>query len=129
MSAPLDAPRLQDLLDARLRVYAELPPSAMLRHPLLEAWTGCETWVKHENHNPTTAFKVRGGLNLVSRLSAEERARGVVSASTGNHGQSIAYASRAHGVPCTIVVPVGNNPDKTAAIRADRKSTRLNSSH
>ena len=98
------APSFQDLLDARLRVYGEMAPSALQRYPLLDQWVGCETWVKHENHNPTTAFKVRGGLNLVSRLSAEERARGVVSASTGNHGQSIAYASRAHGVPCTIVV-------------------------
>src|SRR5688572_11158583 len=89
-----------------------------MRHPLLAAETGLEIHVKHENHNPTGAFKVRGGLNLVASLSADERARGVISASTGNHGQSIAFASQRIGVPCTIAVPRGNNPDKNAAIRA-----------
>jgi len=92
--------------------------SPMLRHPLLEQWLGCEAWVKHENHNPTCAFKIRGGLNLIAQLSSDERRRGVVSASTGNHGQSIAFASRMHGVTCRIFVPVGNNPDKNAAMRA-----------
>jgi len=90
----------------------------MLRHPLLDEWLGCETWVKHENHNPTGAFKIRGGLNLLAQLSPEDRRRGVISASTGNHGQSIAFASRMHGVRCHIVVPRGNNPDKNAAMRA-----------
>ena len=90
----------------------------MLRHPLLEQWLGCEAWVKHENHNPTGAFKIRGGLNLLAQLSPEDRHRGVISASTGNHGQSIAFASRMHGVRCRIVVPTGNNPDKNAAMRA-----------
>ena len=90
----------------------------MLRHPLLEQWLGCEAWVKHENHNPTGAFKIRGGLNLVAQLSPEDRRRGVISASTGNHGQSIAFATRMHGVRCRIVVPFGNNPDKNAAMRA-----------
>jgi threonine dehydratase len=90
----------------------------MLRHPLLEQWLGCETWVKHENHNPTGAFKIRGGLNLVAQLSADERRRGVISASTGNHGQSMAFASRMHSVRCRILVPCGNNPDKNAAMRA-----------
>ena len=89
-----------------------------MRHPLLTAETGLDIYVKHENHNPTGAFKVRGGLNLVASLSADERARGVISASTGNHGQSIAFASQRVGVPCTIAVPRGNNPDKNAAIRA-----------
>jgi threonine dehydratase len=74
--------------------------------------------VKHENHNPTCAFKIRGGLNLLAQLSADDRRRGVISASTGNHGQSIALASRMHGVRCRIVVPHGNNPDKNAAMRA-----------
>jgi len=90
----------------------------LLRHPLLDEWLGCEAWVKHENHNPTAAFKIRGGLNLVAQLTPDERRRGVVSASTGNHGQSMAFACRMHGVPCRIVVPVGNNPDKNAAMRA-----------
>jgi threonine dehydratase len=92
--------------------------SPMLRHPLLDEWLGCETWVKHENHNPTGAFKIRGGLNLLAQLPEDDRRRGVISASTGNHGQSIAFASRMHGVRCRIVVPRGNNPDKNAAMRA-----------
>jgi threonine dehydratase len=75
-------------------------------------------WVKHENHNPTGSFKVRGGLNLVGQLDPGERRRGVIAASTGNHGQSLALACRLHGVRCRIVVPVGNNPDKNAALRA-----------
>ena len=85
---------------------------------MLDEWIGRSTWVKHENHNPTGSFKVRGGLNLVAQMSDQEKARGVISASTGNHGQSVAMACRLHGVRCRIVVPVGNNPDKTAAIRA-----------
>src|SRR5262245_32673142 len=112
------APTLQDVLDARARVYAAMKPSPMLRHDLLDDWLGCETWVKHENHNPTGSFKIRGGLNLVAQLMPDERRRGLISASTGNHGQSIAFASRLHGVKCRILVPIGNNPDKNAAMRA-----------
>ena len=89
-----------------------------MRHPLLAAETGLDIHVKHENHNPTGAFKVRGGLNLIASLSADERARGVITASTGNHGQSIAFASQRAGVPCIVAVPRGNNPDKNAAMRA-----------
>ena len=89
-----------------------------MRHPLLDAESGLSIWVKHENHNPTCAFKVRGGLNLVASLTPAERARGIVTASTGNHGQSIGMASRLHGVACTVFVPDGNNPDKNAAMRA-----------
>jgi threonine dehydratase len=111
-------PTLQDVLDARARVYAVMQRSALLRHPLLDHWLGCEAWVKHENHNPTGAFKIRGGLNLLAQFSSDERRRGVVSASTGNHGQSIAFASRMHGVKCRMFVPLGNNPDKNAAMRA-----------
>ena len=73
--------------------------------------------MKHENHQPTGAFKVRGGVNLVSQLSAEERERGLVCASTGNHGQSIAYASGLFGVPATVVVPEDANPVKVSFIR------------
>lgn len=93
-------------------------PTPLMRHPLLDEECGREIWVKHENHNPTGAFKVRGGLNLVASLSADERRRGVMTASTGNHGQSIALACRIHGVACTVFVPEGNNPEKNAAIRA-----------
>src|SRR5262245_2464932 len=111
-------PRLQDIFSARARVYAAMRPSPLLKHPLLDEALGLDIRVKHENHNPTGAFKVRGGLNLVSQLSPDERTRGIVSASTGNHGQSIACAAHLHGVRCRIYVPVGNNPDKIAAIRA-----------
>ena len=108
---------LDDVRAAREVVYQTLRPTALLKHPLLDAETGLDIHVKHENHNPTGAFKVRGGVNLVSRLSADER-RGVVTASTGNHGQSIALACQRAAVPCTIVVPRGNNPEKNAAMRA-----------
>ncbi len=114
----MEPPTYPDILAARPRVYAHMKPSPLIRHPLLDEWIGRSTWVKHENHNPTGSFKVRGGLNLVAQMSDQEKARGVISASTGNHGQSVAMACRLHGVRCRIVVPVGNNPDKTAAIRA-----------
>ena len=108
---------LTDINDARDIVYRTLRPTPLLRHPLLDEATGLSIHVKHENHNPTGAFKVRGGLNLIGRLSAADR-RGVITATTGNHGQSIALACQREGVPCTIVVPQGNNPDKNAAMRA-----------
>lgn len=110
-------PTLADVYAARERVYRVVRPTPLLRHPLLDAELGLDVRVKHENHNPTGAFKVRGGLNLIGSLSGEER-RGVVTATTGNHGQSIALACRREGVPCTIVVPLGNNPEKNAAMRA-----------
>ena len=117
-NSALTPPTLNDIYLARERIAPHMPRTALLRHPLLDAETGLTIWVKHENHNPTGAFKVRGGLNLVAAMSPEERARGIVTASTGNHGQSIALASRIHGVRATVFVPAGNNPDKNAAIRA-----------
>ena len=114
----MEPPSYPDILAARARVYAHMRPSPLLKHPLLDEWIGRSTWIKHENHNPTGSFKVRGGLNLVAQMSDEEKQRGVICASTGNHGQSVAMACRLHGVRCRIVVPVGNNPDKSAAIRA-----------
>ena len=108
---------LDDVRSARDVVARTLRPTALLKHPLLDAETGLDIHVKHENHNPTGAFKVRGGLNLIGRLSPTER-RGVITATTGNHGQSIALACQREGVPCTIVVPRGNNPEKNAAMRA-----------
>jgi threonine dehydratase len=113
----MTAPTLADVYAARERVYRVVSPTPLLRHPLLAEETGINVLVKHENHNPTGAFKVRGGLNLIGGLSADER-RGVITATTGNHGQSIALASGREGVPCTIVTPVGNNPEKNAAMRA-----------
>jgi len=114
----MNPPSLQDIDAARPRVYAHLKATPLLRYPLLDEWLGCAAWVKHENHNPTGAFKIRGGLNLVAQLTPDEQRRGVVSASTGNHGQSMALACRIHGVACRIFVPAGNNPDKNAAMRA-----------
>src|SRR6476660_4775574 len=113
----MQEPTLNDVYAARERVYRAMRPSPLMRHPLLAAETGLDILVKHEHHNPTGAFKVRGGLNLVGSLSPDER-RGVITATTGNHGQSIALACQRDGVPCTIVTPVGNNPEKNAAMRA-----------
>ena len=110
-------PTLDDVYAARSRVYSFLQPSPLLRHPLLSAEIGLDVLVKHENHNPTCSFKIRGGLNLIASLSEVER-RGVISASTGNHGQSLALAAQREGVPCTIVTPLANNPDKNASMRA-----------
>ena len=114
----MTAPTLNDVYVARERIAPHLARTPLLTHPLLDEATGLSIWVKHENHNPTCAFKVRGGLNLVGALTLDERARGLVTASTGNHGQSIGLASRIHGVPCTVFVPTGNNPEKNAAMRA-----------
>jgi threonine dehydratase len=113
----LTAPTLKDIFASRERVYRVLKPTPLIRHPLLAEETSLDVYVKHENHNPTGAFKVRGGLNLIGSLSPEER-RGVITATTGNHGQSIALACQREGVPCTIVTPLGNNPEKNAAMRA-----------
>lgn len=108
-----------DLARARARVAPHVPPTPARRWPLLELATGTPTWVKHENHNPTGAFKVRGGVNFVARLLAERPgATGLVSATRGNHGQSLAYAGAAAGLPVVIVVPEGNSPDKNAAMSA-----------
>jgi threonine dehydratase len=113
----MHAPTLADVYAARPRVARVVRPTPLMRHPLLARETGLDIAVKHENHNPTGAFKVRGGLNLIGSLTPEER-RGVVTATTGNHGQSIALACQREQVPCTIVTPVGNNPEKNAAMRA-----------
>lgn len=112
------APTLDDIRAARPHVYAAMPQSPLQTHPLLAERLDAEAFVKHENHNPTGAFKVRGGLNLIARLSDADRARGVISATTGNHGQSIAFASARAGVSCTLVVPRDNNPSKNALMRA-----------
>ncbi|MCC7033425.1 MAG: threonine dehydratase [Acidobacteria bacterium] len=114
----MNPPTLQDVYAARERIAAHVPPSPLMEHPLLDQESGLDIRVKHENHNPTGAFKVRGGVNLVSALTPGERARGIVTASTGNHGQSIALAARLFGAVCTVFVPEGNNPEKNAAMRA-----------
>jgi threonine dehydratase len=113
----MQTPTLTDIYAARERVYRVVRPSPLMRHPLLAAETGLDVLVKHENHNPTGAFKVRGGLNLIGSLPPDRR-HGVITATTGNHGQSIALACQREHVACTIVTPVGNNPEKNAAMRA-----------
>jgi len=108
----------EDLDDALRVVRPHVPVTPAYRWPLLEQLTGTPTWVKHENATPVGSFKVRGGLVYVDRLIASgRRVAGLVSATRGNHGQSIAYAGRARGLPVTIVVPEGNSPDKNAAVQ------------
>ena len=110
-------PTFADVLEARRRIALHLRPTPLFGYPALDELVGTEVVVKHENHQPIGAFKVRGGVNLVSQLSDEERERGVIAASTGNHGQSIAYAARLFGVAATICVPEEANPVKVASMR------------
>ena len=118
MMPSLMSPSLVDVEHARTALDGVIRRTPLMRHPLLAEETGLDICVKHENHNPTGAFKVRGGVNLIASLSDDERARGVITASTGNHGQSIAFASQRAGVSCIVAVPWRNNPDKNAAMRA-----------
>ena len=108
---------LSDVLDARRRIAPYLNRTPLYTYPALSELVGTEVWVKHENHQPIGAFKVRGGINLVSQLSDDERAAGLISASTGNHGQSVAYAARTFGVKAIICVPENANPVKVDSIR------------
>lgn len=110
---------LQDLQDAAALVHRYMPPTAQYAWPLLAIETGAEVWVKHENHTPTGAFKLRGGLTFIDWLRrTKPDVRGVISATRGNHGQSIALAARAAGLSCTVVVPHGNSTEKNAAMQA-----------
>ena len=109
---------LEELEQACGLVHADFPGTAQYAWPLLASRAGAEIWVKHENHTPIGAFKVRGGLVYMDRLRRERpNVPGVVSATRGNHGQSLAYAGKRAGVPVTVVVPHGNNPEKNAAMR------------
>ncbi len=109
----------EQLDEAVAIVRAAMPPTPQYAWPLLGQAIGAEVWVKHENHTPTGAFKVRGGLVFMEHLRRDRpHVRGVISATRGNHGQSIAFAGRAKGVDATIVVPFGNSPDKNSAMRA-----------
>lgn len=107
-------------LDAAARiVYQAMPPTPQYSWPLLNAALGAEAWIKHENHTPTGAFKVRGGLVYIDALAKRApQVSGVISATRGNHGQSIGFAVRRHGLQATIVVPHGNSREKNAAMRA-----------
>lgn len=113
----MQPPTFRDVLAARRRIAPYLKPTPLYRYPTLDEWLGAPAWVKHENYQPVGAFKVRGGVNLIASLSEDEKRRGVITASTGNHGQSIAFAARLFGVTARICVPQGANPGKLAAIR------------
>lgn len=110
---------IDDVRAAADRLRPHLTPTPLRSYPLLDALVGhgVRVWVKHENHQPTQSFKIRNGLNAILALTPAERARGCIGASTGNHGQGIAYAGRLAGVRVSVCVPVGNNAQKNAAIR------------
>jgi threonine dehydratase len=110
-------PTFQDVLHAQRQIRPYLRRTPLYSYPAINVLLGTEAYIKHENYQPVGAFKVRGGINLVSQLSAQERERGVISASTGNHGQSVAYAARLFGVKAIIVVPENANPGKVAAMQ------------
>src|SRR5213592_4825783 len=114
---PMSIPKLQDILLAQKRIRPYLARTPLYSYPAINELVGTTLFIKHENYQPVGAFKVRGGINLVSQLNKEERERGVISASTGNHGQSIAYAARLFGVKATICVPEAANPVKVASMR------------
>lgn len=113
----LTPPTMTNVLQARQAIASHLQPTPALRVPALDEALGCEIVLKCECLNPTGAFKVRGGIALLSHMSPAERARGVIAASTGNHGQSIAYAARLAGARAIVCVPESANPDKVAAMR------------
>lgn len=117
MQGTLVEPAFTDVLDAARQIRPYLSPTPLRHYAALDRLVGAEVYVKHENHNPTGAFKVRGGINLVSRLSEDERRRGVIAASTGNHGQSVAYAARLFGVSAIICAPAAANPVKVESMQ------------
>ncbi len=112
-------PTLHEIEAAKTLIRPLIRETPTYRWPLLEAELGCELWVKHENHTPVGAFKIRGGLVYMDELKRREpKVQGVIAATTGNHGQSIAFAARQNGLRAVIVVPHGNNPEKNAAMRS-----------
>src|SRR5579863_6242564 len=113
----MNPPTFSDVLLARRQIRPYLARTPLYSYPAVNELIGTEVFIKHENYLPVGAFKVRGGINLVSQLSADERARGVIAASTGNHGQSVAYAARLFGVKAIIVVPEKANPGKVASMQ------------
>ncbi len=119
MSPDLPLPDLDSLHAAAALVHRFMPPTPQIRWPLLCARAGAEVWVKHENHSPVGAFKLRGGLVYFDELPRREPGiRGVIAATRGNHGQSVAFAAALHGLRAVIVVPRGNSLEKNSAMRA-----------
>ncbi|MXZ22983.1 MAG: threonine/serine dehydratase [Caldilineaceae bacterium SB0665_bin_25] len=119
-------PGFADVLAAQKVLRNYLTPTPLHNYPVLDAAAGAEVWVKHENYLPIGAFKLRGGINFMARLPDEQRRKGVVTASTGNHGQSVAYAARMFGAKAVISVPENANPVKLEAMRANGADVRLN---
>lgn len=118
-TVPNDQPSLDALDAAAALIYQSMPPTPQYRWPLLEARVGTTVWVKHENHTPTGAFKVRGGLVYLDELCRTgAKPDGVISATRGNHGQSVGFAARRYGIPAAVVVPFGNSVEKNAAMRS-----------
>lgn len=116
MAAGFELARLRE---AAAVVYRQMPPTPQYAWPLLAGELGLEVWVKHENHTPTGAFKLRGGAVFMAALErGEPGCPGVIAATRGNHGQSVAVAAAGRGLRAVIVVPHGNNPEKNAAMRA-----------
>ncbi len=113
----MQPPNFCDVLAAQKRIRPYLSRTPLHTYPSINDLIGTEVFIKHENYQPVGAFKVRGGINLISQLNPGECRNGVISASTGNHGQSVAYAARLFGIPAKIVVPEGANPGKVAAMR------------
>jgi len=113
----LEVPNLYDVFRARRTIAPHLAPTPLVRSRGLSRLLDCDCYLKLETLQPIGAFKVRGGINYMASLDEAARRRGVITASTGNHGQSIAYAARQFGVPCTIAAPEGSNPLKVAAMR------------
>jgi threonine dehydratase len=112
-------PTLSEIESAKALIRPHIHETPTYRWPLLEAGLGCELWLKHENHTPVGAFKIRGGLVYMDELKHQQpEVRGVIAATTGNHGQSIAFAAKLNGLRAVIVVPHGNNPEKNAAMRS-----------
>ena len=113
----IEAVTLEDVYEARKVVSRYLPRTPLVSSPALSKKLGFDAYVKCDNTLPTGAFKVRGGVNLISRLSGREKRRGVIAASTGNHAQSVAYAACLFGAKAIIGMPEGSNPDKVEATR------------
>jgi len=112
-------PSLTDLESAAAMIYKSMPPTPQYRWPLLEARAGTTVWVKHENHTPVGGFKIRGGLVYMDELCRTgPKPNGVISATRGNHGQSIGFAARQYSIPAAVVVPGGNSIEKNAAMRS-----------
>ena len=109
---------LHGIIAARRVVTQYLKPTPLVHYPELSERLGFQAYIKHENHHPTGSFKVRGGINFMHHLPQAQREKGVLTATRGNHGQSIAYAAQQFGVKATVVVPHGNNPEKNSAMQA-----------